>query len=56
MEALWESLSNDAASAIPSWHSDVLAERSALLDQGKESITDWSHAKQRIHDQIAEQQ
>ena len=55
MESLWESLSNDTVSAIPSWHSDVLTERRALLDQGKESITDWSDAKQRIRDQIAKQ-
>ena len=55
MESLWESLSNDAIAAIPAWHSEVLAERGALLDQGQEPVTAWSDAKQRIRDQIAKQ-
>jgi hypothetical protein len=55
MESLWESLSNDAIAAIPPWHSEVLAERGALLDQGQEPVADWSDAKQRIRDQIAKQ-
>jgi hypothetical protein len=55
MESLWESLSNDALAdtAVPAWHGDVLAARRALLDQGKEPVSAWGDAKQRIRGQTA---
>jgi hypothetical protein len=57
MESLWNSLSNDSVenSAIPPWHGDVLAERGLLLDQGKEPLSTWGEAKQRIRIQAARQ-
>lgn len=55
MESLWESLSQNAASAIPEWHAEELASRGKRLDHGLESISSWSEAKQRIHLRIAGQ-
>lgn len=57
MESLWESLSNDAiaASAVPAWHGDVLAERGVLLDQGQEHVSAWGDAKICIQNQITKQ-
>lgn len=55
MESLWESLSQNATSAVPEWHGEELASRGKRLDQGLESISPWNEAKQRIHLQIAGQ-
>jgi len=57
MESLWESLSNtaNAPSAVPDWHSAILAERGALIDQNLEPVSAWSDAKQCIRNQIAKQ-
>ncbi|MDD2740786.1 MAG: addiction module protein [Rhodocyclaceae bacterium] len=55
MESLWESLSSSESSAvaIPAWHGDVLAQRQVMLNQGAESISAWSDAKQRIRSRTA---
>ena len=53
MEALWDDLTRDAAFPVPAWHGDVLAARRALLDQGKEPVSAWGDAKQRIRGQTA---
>jgi hypothetical protein len=57
MESLWESLSSSDANAeaIPAWHGDVLAKRQVMLDQGEESISAWSDAKQRIRNRTTKE-
>lgn len=41
MESLWDSLCHEptVSSAIPDWHLDVLVDRVARLDSGKEPVT-----------------
>jgi hypothetical protein len=57
MESLGESLSSSDANtaAIPAWHGDVLAKRQVMLDQGEESISAWSDAKQRIRNRTTKE-
>lgn len=52
MEALWGSLCDEPAAAIPTWHGEVLAKRARQLDHGSEELTPWNEAKQRIRSQI----
>ncbi len=53
MESLWDSICHDptVTSAIPDWHQEVLAERVARLDSGKEPVSPWEEAKARIREQ-----
>lgn len=39
-------------SAAPAWHKDVLAERLRRLDNGNETTSSWTEAKERIRAQI----
>jgi hypothetical protein len=49
MEAIWEDLShNEEQVESPAWHEQVLKEREALLNSGKESLVDWESAKKRL--------
>lgn len=54
MESLWDSLCHQGhqAPASPPWHSDVLSERLARLAEGREVVSPWSEAKQRIRERI----
>jgi len=53
MESLWDSICHEptVTSAIPDWHQEVLAERVARLDSGKEPVSPWEEAKARIREQ-----
>ncbi|MDB6111735.1 MAG: acyl-protein synthetase [Pedosphaera sp.] len=49
MEAIWEDLShNEEQVESPAWHEQVLKEREALFNSGKESPIDWEGAKERL--------
>lgn len=50
MEALWDSLCTQSAGALtsPAWHGEVLDERLRRLASGKESVSDWPEARERI--------
>lgn len=53
MESLWDSICHEptVTLAIPDWHQEVLADRIARLDGGKEPVSPWEEAKARIRDQ-----
>ncbi len=53
MEVLWESLcvNAPAQSSVPDWHSEVIDDRLARLEQGSEPVAPWSDAKERIRRQ-----
>ena len=49
MESLWRDLTRDEAQLeSPKWHGDVLRERAARVEQGKESFMDWETAKAQL--------
>ena len=49
MEALWEDLSKKSNEFVsPSWHGEILSKRDKNLSEGKDSISDWNEAKDRI--------
>ncbi len=51
MEALWSDLSRDETSvASPTWHGDVLRERTEAVKSGAEAFVDWETAKQQLRD------
>jgi putative addiction module component (TIGR02574 family) len=54
MKALWESLCRDtpAELLVPAWHAAELSARAQALDSGKEAVSDWPDAKQRIRGKV----
>jgi hypothetical protein len=49
MEAIWADLSRDEERVeSPAWHAQVLLEREAAVNDGRESPTDWEAAKKRL--------
>ncbi len=54
MESLWDDLCSRAGVVTsPPWHGDVLAEREAMLEQGKDEFEDWEQAKRNIKNQVS---
>jgi Putative addiction module component len=53
MELLLDDLCNQTGAIVsPPWHEDVLAERSATLENGDDVFEDWDSAKKRIQNKI----
>jgi Putative addiction module component len=53
MEAIWDDLCRQAEGVVsPGWHEEVLAERAARYDDGKETAEDWADAKARIKSRL----
>ena len=51
MESLWADLSRDEVLFIsPKWHREVLHDRAARVQEGRESFMDWETAKQQLRD------
>jgi hypothetical protein len=49
MEELWADLSrNEDQLESPAWHQQVLREREALVESGRESYVDWETAKAEL--------
>ncbi len=49
MEAIWTDLSRDEQRVeSPVWHAEVLREREAAVNEGREVATDWEVAKRRL--------
>ena len=53
MESLWRDLTRDEEQLkSPEWHGDVLRERAARVEQGKESFMDWETAKAQLRNRV----
>ena len=53
MERLWIDLTRDEEQfESPEWHGDVLRERAARVEQGKESFMDWETAKMQLRNRV----
>lgn len=53
IERLWQSLASQSSElAPPTWHESILAERSAALQEGRDSFVDWDDAKQRLRERF----
>ncbi|MFO0902479.1 MAG: addiction module protein [Pirellulales bacterium] len=49
MERLWGDLSRRPADIpIPQWHTQVLAERLAAVEEGRDEFVDWDDAQRRL--------
>lgn len=49
MEELWDDLCHSAEGArSPSWHGDVLAERSERVAKGAAEFREWADVKERL--------
>lgn len=53
MEKLWTNLSSSPDYSPPSWHKDELARRKNLVEEGKETYTDWNKAKEEIRKEVS---
>jgi len=53
METLWNDLTrNGEQFESPAWHEEVLRERAARVEQGKESFMAWETAKKQVRDRV----
>ena len=53
METIWDDLCKKADSITsPTWHKDVLNEREAQIQNGKEQFMDWNQAKDYIRKKV----
>jgi hypothetical protein len=53
METLWSDLTRDERQfESPEWHGEVLRERAARVEQGKESFMDWDTAKRQLRNRV----
>ena len=49
IEAIWDDIVRNSPSfPSPAWHGDVLKERDAFLESGKEKLLDWEVAKESL--------
>jgi hypothetical protein len=49
MEELWADLSRDEAQIeSPAWHGEVLRDREAAVQAGRDTFIDWETAKQQL--------
>ena len=49
METIWSSLcQNPGDVRSPEWHKEVLAERARRLENREATVSQWSHAKDRL--------
>ena len=54
LENLWDDLCRNAKSVpSPEWHGEILKDREASIEQGKERFTDWEEAKRGIRESIS---
>jgi len=54
METLWADLTRDEKTLkSPAWHEAVLKDREKALTAGKVSVSDWEHAKKKIHKKVS---
>lgn len=53
MEKLWANLSSSPDYSPPSWHKDELSRRKNLVEEGKETYTEWNKAKKEIRKEIS---
>ena len=53
MEMLWSDLTRAPEQLeSPAWHGEVLRERAARVEQGKESFMDWETAKRQLRNRV----
>ena len=53
MVTLWSDLTRDEEQfESPEWHGEVLRERAARVEQGKESFMDWETAKRQLRNRV----
>ena len=53
METLWSDLTRTQERfESPEWHGEVLRERAARVEQGKESFMDWETAKSQLRNRV----
>ena len=53
MESLWDDLCRRADAVVsPPWHGDVLADREAAIQRGKDHFEDWETAKRKIESSL----
>lgn len=54
MEMLWDDMvSNEKNMGSPAWHEPILNAREAALKSGKETLSSWEEAKERIRKNVA---
>ena len=54
MEMLWADMAgNEKKLESPAWHGEILNEREAALNTGKETVSSWEAAKERIKKNIS---
>jgi len=54
MEMLWADMAgNEKNLASPAWHGEILNEREAALHAGKETVSSWEEAKERIKKNVS---
>ncbi|MCA9212597.1 MAG: addiction module protein [Planctomycetales bacterium] len=53
MELLWKRMTQHAnPMAPPEWHRDVAARRVAAVENGEDTLSDWSDARKRLADRL----
>ena len=53
IETVWDDiLRNSPSFPSPVWHGDVLKERDALLESGREKLIDWELAKESLRNSL----
>ena len=53
MEALWEDLATQPQNVeVPEWHRELLDERLAAVEEGKDQFIPWEEAKREIERRI----
>ena len=53
LEQIWEDLCRTPEDVpSPSWHADVLHAREKRAREGSSHFTDWTEAKQKLHDSV----
>ena len=53
MESLWRDLTRDEEQLeSPEWHGEVLRQRAARVEQGKEAFMDWEAAKTQLRNRV----
>jgi putative addiction module component (TIGR02574 family) len=54
MEKLWADMAgNEKNLESPAWHEAVLDDRKTALDAGKETVSNWEEAKERIKKNVS---
>jgi hypothetical protein len=53
IETVWDDIVHNSSDfQSPAWHKDILEERDARLESGKDSLIDWETAKNSLRNSL----